>query len=73
MKNNQNVEDLITVEDAATILGLNPKTIYNRKGGTGHLLRVKQGRTVRLLRSEVEGHKKAIIDGAKQFAREYVN
>jgi hypothetical protein len=34
---------LITVREAAEILGLPKSTVYNRKAGTAKLTRVKQG------------------------------
>lgn len=65
---NDNIYDekFITVEEAANVLGLAPKTVYNRKGGTEGLLRVRQGKTVRLLRSEVLEHKQKRIEEAKR-------
>ena len=63
-----NDEDFISVRDAAAILNLSPKTVHNRNGGTGHLTRVKQGRTVSLLRSEVLEYKRQLISEAKEIS-----
>lgn len=57
--------DLITIEEAAAYLGLNIKTVYNGNGGTDHFLRVKLGRNVRLLRSEVVSHRDEIVASAR--------
>jgi hypothetical protein len=59
-------DDHMTVEEASEILGLAAKTIYNRKGGTAHLLRIRQGRTVRLLRAQVMEHKQNLLDEARR-------
>lgn len=56
---------LITVKEAADILGLPQSTVYNRKGGTDKLTRVKHGKAVRLIRQEVEAHADKVINGAK--------
>jgi excisionase family DNA binding protein len=53
---------LITVKEAAGILGLPEKTVYNRKGGTAKLTRVKHGKAVRLIRQEVEAHAEKVIN-----------
>jgi plasmid maintenance system antidote protein VapI len=44
----------ITVNEAAEILGLSPKTVHNLGGGTARLTRLRLGRSVRLIRQEVE-------------------
>lgn len=60
----------ITVEQAAEILGLSPKTIYNCGGGTGKLTRVRHGRSVRLIRQEVEAlNNMRIQHGQRQVKR----
>jgi hypothetical protein len=64
-------DEFITVDEAAAELGLKPKTVYNRKGGTGHLTRVRQGRTIRLIKREVLAHKSELIEKATR--RHYVN
>jgi excisionase family DNA binding protein len=66
---------LITVKEAADILGLPRSTVYNRKGGTAKLTRVKHGKAVRLIRQEVEAHADKLINtgrrenGAEHIAR----
>jgi predicted DNA-binding transcriptional regulator AlpA len=57
---------LITVKDAAAILGLPESTVYNRKGGTHTLTRVKLGRAVRLVSREVEALKDKVIAAGKK-------
>jgi excisionase family DNA binding protein len=48
---------LITVQQAAEMLGLSPKTLYARKAGTENLRRIRNGkRAVRMVRQEVEAH-----------------
>jgi excisionase family DNA binding protein len=48
---------LITVQQAAEMLGLSPKTVYAGKAGTERLTRVRHGkRAVRMIRQEVEAH-----------------
>ena len=61
--------ELISVKDAAKILSLAPKTVYNRKAGTERLLRIRQGRTVQLLRSEVEAHRDERIREAEKVRK----
>lgn len=56
----------ITVKDAADILGLPESTVYNRKGGTAKLTRVKQGKAVRLIRQEVEAHADKLINAGRR-------
>jgi len=46
------------------MLRLAPKTVYNGKAGTARLLRVRLGRSVRLVRSEVEEFKREQIEEA---------
>ena len=62
-------ERLITVAEAAKILKLAPKTVYNRKGETSNLLRIRQGRTVRLLLDEVIQHQEEKIRQAENLYR----
>ena len=60
----------ITVEEAARLLGLSASTIYNRRGGTEKLTRVKLGKAVRLLLEEVEEHAaKRIAAGRRESGR----
>jgi predicted DNA-binding transcriptional regulator AlpA len=55
-------KNLITVKQAADMLGLSPKTLYAGKAGTENLKRVKNGkRAVRMIRQEVEAHLQRII------------
>jgi AraC-like DNA-binding protein len=69
-----NVEDfydveLITVKEAAAILGLSPKTIHNRKADTQGLTRIYQGRSVRLIRQEVLEHRHRLIENGLKIKR----
>jgi len=48
----------ITVKEAAEMLRLSPKTIYNRGAATEKLTRLRFGGSIRLIRQEVE----ALID-----------
>lgn len=59
----------ISVREAAEILNLNPKTVHNGGNGTGHFMRIKQGRLVRLMRSEVLEHRDRLISDAKELRR----
>jgi len=55
-------KNLITVKQAADMLGLSPKTLYAGKAGTENLKRVRNGkRAVRMIRQEVEAHLQRII------------
>ena len=47
---------LITVREAAGMLGLSPDTVHHLKGGTHSLTRVRLGRSVRMIRQEIETH-----------------
>lgn len=46
----------ITIKDAASMLGLSEDTLHHLKAGTHRLTRVRFGRSVRLIRQEVEDH-----------------
>jgi excisionase family DNA binding protein len=59
-------DDFITTKEAAKILGLHVKTVYNGKAGTGHLRRIRQGKTIRLMKQEVEAHKRDLIEKARE-------
>ncbi len=59
-------KSFITVKEAATILGLPESTVYNRKGGTAKLIRVKQGKAVRLIRQDVEAHAAKLINAGRR-------
>jgi predicted DNA-binding transcriptional regulator AlpA len=61
-------EELITVKEAAEILGLKEKTVYNGRGGTAALARVKQGRNVSLIKRQVLEHKQQKIAEAIRIA-----
>ena len=46
----------ITVKEAASMLGLSPETVHHFKGGTQKLTRVRFGRSVRMIRQEVDAY-----------------
>jgi hypothetical protein len=56
---------LITVREAAEILGLAEKTIHNRGGGTALLNRIYQGASVRLVEHEVINHRDKMINASR--------
>jgi excisionase family DNA binding protein len=57
---------LITVKQAAEMLGLSPKTLYAGKAGTEKLRRVRNGRrAVRMIRQEVEAHLNRVLGSDK--------
>ena len=58
-------KQLISINEAASRLGIAEKTIYNYKGGTEKLTRVRLGRSVRLVESEVDMLVDSQIKGAK--------
>jgi excisionase family DNA binding protein len=60
---------LITVKEAAAILGLSESTVYNRKAGTGRLTRVKHGKAVRMIRQEIEAHADRLIHAGRRESR----
>jgi len=55
---------LITIKEAAAILALSPKTLYNRGAGTELLTMVRHGRVVSMIRQEVEAHVDNLIKKA---------
>ena len=60
---------LITVQQAAEMLGLSPKTLYAGKAGTENLRRIKNGkRAVRMVRQEVEAHLQKLMSSDKLIA-----
>ena len=63
-------EELITVREAARILGLSSKTVANEVGGTERLARVRLGRSVRLIKSQVLEYKFKKIEEAKKLYKE---
>jgi hypothetical protein len=54
-----------TVKDAAIISGLAPKTWYEGAAGTASVLRIRFGRSIRLLRSDVDRFIKERINDAE--------
>jgi predicted DNA-binding transcriptional regulator AlpA len=57
---------LITVRQAAEMLGLSPKTLYAGKAGTEKLRRIRNGkRAVRMVRQEVEAHLQRLMSPDK--------
>ena len=52
---------LITVKEAAKMLGLAEKTVHNHRGGTCKLTRIRRGRSVRMIRQEVQQHLVSLI------------
>lgn len=57
---------LITIKEAASMLGLAPDTVHHLKGGTHKLTRVRLGRAVRMIRHEVEAHIEQRIKASQQ-------
>ena len=57
---------LITIPQAAEMLGLSPKTLYAGKAGTENLRRIRNGkRAVRMVRQEVEAHLRKLMSANK--------
>ena len=54
-----------TIKDAAMISGLAPKTWYEGAAGTDSVLRIRFGRSIRLLRSDVDRFISERINEAK--------
>ena len=61
--------DLITIKEAADLLSLKPKTVYNKKGGTQALTRVYLGTSIRLIRQEVLEHRHRLIERGLEIKR----
>jgi predicted DNA-binding transcriptional regulator AlpA len=57
---------LITVKEAAKMLGLAEKTVHNHRGGTCKLTRIRRGRSVRMIRQEVQQHLASLIKAAQR-------
>ena len=57
---------LITVKEAAKMLGLAEKTVHNHRGGTCKLTRIRRGRSVRMIRQEVQQHLESLIKAAQR-------
>ena len=60
---------LITVKEAAQMLGLAEKTVHNRHGGTYKLTRIRQGRSVLMIRQEVAKHLESLIKAGQKRRR----
>ena len=60
---------LITVKEAAEILGLEEKTVHNRGAGTHVLTRVRFGRSIRFIQQEVEEFRDKRIRAAEKLKR----
>jgi len=54
-----------TIKDAAIISGLAPKTWYEGAAGTASVLRIRFGRSIRLLRADVDRFIKERINDAE--------
>jgi predicted transcriptional regulator len=57
---------LITVKEAAKMLGLAEKTVHNHRGGTCKLTRIRRGRSVRMIRQEVQQPLESLIKAAQK-------
>jgi excisionase family DNA binding protein len=57
---------LISIKEAAEMLGLAQSTIRGRKAGTEGLTRIRHGRVIRLIKQEVEAHIEKLIVSAKR-------
>jgi len=66
---------LITIKEAANILGIAESTLRGRKAGTAQLTRIKHGsKSVRMILQEVQAHlDKVIQDGQRQTALAVIN
>jgi excisionase family DNA binding protein len=65
-----NTRPFITIKEAALMLGLHPDTVHHRRAGTQKLTRVRLGRSVKMLRKEVDAH---IQNQIKASQREFIN
>ena len=54
MRHTEEIRDFCTIKDAARLSGLALKTWYQGGAGTAEVPRVRFGRSVRLLRKDVE-------------------
>jgi predicted DNA-binding transcriptional regulator AlpA len=61
--------ELITVKEAAQILGLAEKTVHNGGAGTNRLQRKRYGRAVRLIKSEVEALRDENLNPPQRFGQ----
>jgi len=57
---------LITVKEAAKMLGVAEKTVHNHRGGTCKLTRIRRGRSVLMIRQEVQQHLESLIKAAQK-------
>lgn len=62
---------LLKAEEVAQILGLAVKTIYNGTAGTDAIARVKVGRSIRFVRSDVEGFLEKLIKEAQKREKSF--
>jgi len=62
----QDVEELISLRKAASMLGLDPSTIRKRAAGTDQLTIIAQGRKLFLVRGEVIAYRRKLIEDARQ-------
>jgi hypothetical protein len=60
------LEALIPLREAATMLGLDSSTIRKRAADTATLTLVPQGRKLFLIRGEVLAHRKKLIEDARR-------
>lgn len=60
------LDALIPIREAATLLGLDPSTIRKRAAGTATLTIVPQGRKLFLVRGEVLAHRQKLIEDARR-------
>lgn len=61
-------KDFLTVSDAARLTGLAAKTWYEGSAGTASVPRIRFGRSIRLLRKDVERFINDRIKAAEQIA-----
>ncbi len=52
------------------MLGLAEKTVHNRHANTQKLTRIRQGRSVRMIRQEVEKHMESLIKAGQKSCQE---
>ena len=55
----------ITIKEAASLLGLAPDTVHHGRAGTNKLSRVRFGRSVRMIREQVDDHIQARIKASQ--------
>jgi hypothetical protein len=69
MSNSGEIRDFCTIHEAAQISGLAPKTWYQGGAGTDIVPRVRFGRSIRLLRKDVEQFIEKRISEAEQAVK----